>query len=56
MLSVATGLSGALAISASFWVICGIVLILTARIFPKDIEVLKESMVRTAREMRGQIK
>ncbi len=54
MLSVAVGLSGALTISASFWVICGIVLVFTARIFPKDIGILKERMVQTAREMRGQ--
>ncbi len=53
-LSVALGLAGAIAVSASFWVICGIVLILTARIFPRDIENLKERMARAAREMRGQ--
>lgn len=53
MLSVAVGLSGALAISASFWVICGVVLLLTARIFPGDISVLKERMAQAAREMRA---
>ena len=52
LLSVALGLAGAIAVSASFWLICGIVLILTARIFPKDIEALKERMARTAWEMR----
>lgn len=53
MLSVAVGLSGALAISASFWVICGVVLVLAARIFPGDISVLKERMAQAAREMRA---
>lgn len=53
VLSVALGLAGAIAVSASFWVICGIVLILTARIFPGDIGIQKERMAQAAREMRG---
>ena len=52
MLSVAVGLAGALAISASFWVICGVVLVLAVRIFPGDIAILKERMAQAAREMR----
>ena len=55
MLSVAVGLSGAIAISASFWVICAVVLILAVRKFPKDIWALKERMARTAREMRSAV-
>lgn len=52
ILSVAVGLSGSLAISASFWVICAVVLVLAVRYFARDIAALKERMAKVAVEMR----
>lgn len=52
-LSVAFGLMASLSISVSFWIFCGIVLWITAGIFPPDRQNLKEAMAKIAEEMRG---
>lgn len=51
-LSVAFGLMTSLSISVSFWIFCGIVLWITARIFPPDRQTLKSTMAQIAEEMK----
>jgi predicted MFS family arabinose efflux permease len=51
-LSVAFGLMASLGISVSFWIFCGIVLWITAAIFPPDRQVLKATMAQIAEEMK----
>ncbi|MFQ3546944.1 MAG: MFS transporter [Termitinemataceae bacterium] len=52
MLSVAFGLMASLGISVSFWIFCGIVLWVTAAIFPRDRSVMKATMEKIAAEMK----
>jgi MFS family permease len=51
-LSVTFGLMASLGISVSFWIFCGIVLWITASIFPPDRQVLKATMAEIAEEMK----
>ncbi|MCX7655958.1 MAG: MFS transporter [Treponemataceae bacterium] len=48
------GLMASLAISASFWVFCGAVLLGTVSIFPRDRTSCKETLERVAEEMKAQ--
>lgn len=52
-LSVLFGLAASLSISAGFWTICGITLLLSASVFPADIERLHISLKKIAEDMKA---